>query len=230
LLGSYGPLFTSARARRLVATSLSARLAVGMLGLPMILTVRDATGSYAAAGLVSGAWSVGVAVSSPLRGRLVNRRGSRHALPPLALVSAGALAAIPLVGETGSVWALAPVAALSGLAIPPFVASMRVEWQALLGEGHPRLTQAYAFESSVQVAMFVIGPLVAAAGVALAGSAATLAASAALMLAGGLAFASRPRLNPAPTARRARRRSGSRVCSRSCSRRSSRTQRSAWPT
>jgi predicted MFS family arabinose efflux permease len=196
LLGRYGPLFTSARARRLVATSLSARLAVGILGLPMILTVRDATGSYAAAGLVSGAWSVGVAVSSPLRGRLVDRRGSRRALPPLALVSAAALAALPLVGETGSVWALAPVAALSGLAIPPFVASMRVEWQGLLGEAHPRLTQAYAFESSVQVAMFVIGPLIAAVGVALAGPGATLAASAALMLAGGLAFASQAAVEP----------------------------------
>jgi hypothetical protein len=44
LLGSYRPLFRSARVRRLVATSLSARLAVGMFGLPMILTVRDATG------------------------------------------------------------------------------------------------------------------------------------------------------------------------------------------
>ena len=196
MLGSYGPLFTSARARRLIATSLSARLAVGMAGLPMILSVRDATGSYAAAGLVSGAWSVGVAVSSPLRGRLVDRRGARRALPPLALVSAGALAALPLVGRTGSVWALAPVAALSGLAIPPFVASMRVEWQALLGEGHPRLTQAYAFESSVQVAMFVIGPLIAAAGVALAGADATLVASAGLMLAGGLAFASQAATPP----------------------------------
>jgi predicted MFS family arabinose efflux permease len=196
LLGRYGPLFTSARARRLVATSVSARFAVGMLALPLILTVRDATGSYAAAGLVSGAWSVGVAVSSPLRGRLVDRRGSRRALPPLALVSAGALAALPLVGETGSVWALAPVAALSGLAMPPFVASMRVEWQGLLGEGHPRLTQAYAFESSAQVAMFVIGPLVAAAGVALVGPGATLVAAAALMLAGGLAFASQAAVEP----------------------------------
>ena len=189
-------MFTSARARRLIATSLSARLAVGMAGLPLILSVRDATGSYAAAGLVSGAWSLGVAVSSPLRGRLVDRRGARRALPPLALVSAGALAALPLVGRSGSVWALAPVAALSGLAIPPFVASMRVEWQALLGEGHPRLTQAYAFESSVQVAMFVIGPLIAAAGVALAGPDATLVASAGLMLAGGLAFASQAATRP----------------------------------
>jgi predicted MFS family arabinose efflux permease len=196
LLGSYRPLLRSARARRLVATSLSARLAVGMLTLPMILTVRDATGSYAAAGLVSGAWSVGVAVSSPVRGRLVDHRGSRRALPPLALVSGGALAALPLVGETGSVWALAPVAALSGVAIPPFVASMRLEWQGLLGEGHPQLTQAYAFESSVQVAMFVIGPLIAAAGVALAGAGATLVATAALMLAGSLGFASQAAVEP----------------------------------
>ena len=198
MLGRYGPLFTSARARRLVATSVSARFAVGMLALPLILTVRDATGSYAAAGLVSGAWSVGVAVSSPLRGRLVDRRGSRRALPPLALVSSGALAALPVVGETGSVWALAPLAALSGLAMPPFVASMRVEWQGLLGEGHSRLTQAYAFESSLQVAMFVIGPLVAAVAVALVGPGATLAAAAALMLAGALAFASQAAVEPAP--------------------------------
>jgi predicted MFS family arabinose efflux permease len=169
-----------------------------MLALPLILTVRDATGSYAAAGVVSGAWSVGVAVGSPLRGRLVDRRGSRRALPPLALVSAAALVALPLAGETGSVWALAPLAALSGLSMPPFVASMRVEWQGLLGEGHSRLTQAYAFESSLQVAMFVIGPLVAAVAVALVGPGATLAAAAVLMLVGALAFATQAAVKPAP--------------------------------
>jgi hypothetical protein len=64
MLGAYRPLFRSGRARRLVATSLSARLAIGMLGLPLVLTVRDATGSYAVAGLVSGAWSAGVAVGA----------------------------------------------------------------------------------------------------------------------------------------------------------------------
>jgi predicted MFS family arabinose efflux permease len=120
--------------------------------LPLVLTVRDATGSYALAGVVSGAWSVGVAVGAPLRGRLVDQRGSRRALPPLTLVSAMALGVLPLLAQTGSVWAVAPMAALSGLSMPPFVASMRVEWQGLLGEGDPRLAQAYAFESSMQVA------------------------------------------------------------------------------
>jgi predicted MFS family arabinose efflux permease len=191
MLGAYRPLFRSGRARRLVATSLSARLAVGMFGLPLVLTVRDATGSYAVAGLVSGAWSAGVAVGAPLRGRLVDRQGSRSALPPLAFVSAGALGSLPLLAHTESAWVLAPVAMLSGLAMPPFVASMRVEWQGLMGEGDPRLAQAYAFESSAQVAMFVIGPLVAAGGVALVGPGTTLAATAALMLAGALAFAAK---------------------------------------
>jgi predicted MFS family arabinose efflux permease len=190
MLGSYRPLFRSGRARRLVATSLSARLAVGVFALPLLLVAYDATGSYALAGVVTGAWSAGVAVGAPLRGRLVDRRGSRRALPPLALVSAGALGVLPLIGQTGSAWALATAAAVSGLSMPPFVASMRVEWQGLLGPGDPRLAQAYAFESAAQVAMFVIGPLLAAAGVALVGPGLTLSATAALMLAGGLAFAS----------------------------------------
>jgi predicted MFS family arabinose efflux permease len=194
MLGSYRPLFRSGRARRLVATSLSARLAVGTFSLPLLLVAHDATGSYALAGAVTGAWSAGVAVSAPLRGRLVDRRGSRRALPPLTLLSAGALGVLPLVGESGSAWALATVTAVSGLSMPPFVASMRVEWQQLLGVGDPRLAQAYAFESAAQVAMFVIGPLLAAAGVALVGPAVTLSVTAAVMAAGGLAFASQAKV------------------------------------
>jgi predicted MFS family arabinose efflux permease len=196
MLSAYRSLFRQVRATRLVASSVSARLAVGIFALPLVLVAENATGSYALAGVVSGAWSAGVAVSAPLRGRLVDRRGARRALPPLTFVSAGALGVLPLLAETGSVWALAPVAAASGLSMPPFVASMRVEWQRLLGKGHPRLTQAYAFESSAQVALFVIGPLLAAAGVTLVGPAVTLSATAAVMLAGGLAFATEAAVEP----------------------------------
>jgi hypothetical protein len=49
--------------------------------------------------------------------------------------------------------------------------------------------------------MFVIGPLVAAAGVALSGPGATLVATAVLMLAGGLAFASQAAVEPGATLR-----------------------------
>lgn len=56
----------------------SARLAVGILVLPLVIVAANATGSYALAGVVDGAWA-GVAVSAPLRGRLVDRRGARRA-------------------------------------------------------------------------------------------------------------------------------------------------------
>ena len=196
MLSAYRPLFRQAAARRLVASSLSARLAVGVFTLPLVLVAEGATGSYALAGVVTGTWDLGVALSAPLRGRLVDRVGTRRALPPLTLVSAGALGVLPLLAQAESAWLLAPAALLSGLSMPPFVASMRLEWQALLGAGDPRLAQAYAFESSAQVGLFVIGPLLAAAGVALVGAGITLSATAALMLVGGLVFARRSLAEP----------------------------------
>ena len=137
MLSAYRPLFRQAGARRLVASSLSARLAVGVFTLPLVLVAEGATGSYALAGVVTGTWDLGVALSAPLRGRLVDRVGARRALPPLTLVSAGALGVLPLLAQAESVWLLAPAALLSGLSMPPFVASMRLEWQALLGAGRP---------------------------------------------------------------------------------------------
>jgi MFS family permease len=196
VLGAYRPLFKRPRSLRLVATSLAARLAIGISFVPLILVAKDATDSYALAGIVTGGFSAGVAVGAPVRGRLVDRHGAARAIPPLLVVSAGALIALPLLAETGSAELMTIVAALGGLTTPPFVASMRVEWQGLLGEGHPRLAQAYAFEAAAQTSMFVIGPLLAGAGVAAIGARATLAASGTLLLAGGLAFASQAMAAP----------------------------------
>ena len=232
MLSAYRPLFRQAAARRLVASSLSARLAVGVFTLPLVLVAEGATGSYALAGLVTGTWDLGVALSAPLRGRLVDRVGTRRAIPPLTLVSAGALGVLPLLAQAESAWLLVPAALLSGLSMPPFVASMRLEWQALLGAGDPRLAQAYAFESSAQVGLFVIGPLLAAAGVALVGA--------------GITFVGHRRAHARwwpgvraevvggpsaqPGRHGARPRSGFRGWSRSCWSRCWRTPRSGWPT
>ena len=189
MLASYAPLFATPRAGRLVAASLLGRLAIGMFDLSLILLAREATGSYAVAGAAVGAHALAIAVSSPLRGRLVDRRGTRAALPPLVGVNAVAIAALPLVAEVQAGWLIVVLAALAGLTVPPFVACMRLEWQRLLGHRDERLGQAYAFEAAAQVGTFVVGPLIAGAGIALSGPGATLAASAAIALVGGMAFA-----------------------------------------
>jgi MFS family permease len=188
VLAAYDPLFSTARARRLVAASLLGRLAVGMFDLALILLAQDATGSYAVAGAAVGAFGAGVAVSAPFRGRLVDRRGVRSALPPFVVVNAAMIAALPAAAETGAGWLIVLLAGASGLSVPPLAACMRIEWQRLLGQGHARLDQAYAFEAAAQVSLFIVGPLIAGAGVAIVGPGATLAVTAAVALVGGAAF------------------------------------------
>jgi predicted MFS family arabinose efflux permease len=191
---AYRPLFATAEARRLVAASLLARLPMGIFWVPLFLIAEESGGSYGFAGLTTGIEALCVAVSAPVRGRLMDRYGSARVLPPFVAVHAAAMAALGLGGSPGLILALAVVL---GLSAPSLVVGMRLEWQRLLA-GDPRLEQAYAFESVAQVVLFVVGPMIAAAGIALAGPGATIIAAGALMLVAGLAFARRAVRLPEP--------------------------------
>ncbi|HKG66733.1 MAG TPA: hypothetical protein VKB28_21880 [Solirubrobacteraceae bacterium] len=194
-LGAYRTVLSTPGAARLVAASLPARLSFGLFDLALVLLIQRATGSFAAAGLAIGLHAVGVAVTAPLRGRLLDRFGARRVLPPIVVVNAASIAALPLAGGE-----VAPIvlATAAGVSAPPFVAAMRLEWMRLLGVGSPQLATAYAFETAAQISMFVAGPLLAAGGIALAGPSAPLFASAALSLGFGLRFARLAVAVPAP--------------------------------
>src|SRR5918995_5608804 len=76
----YRALFQVPHVRRLVLSGLLARLPMGMVGLALLLLVRERGGSYGAAGAVSGAYFVATAVGAPVAGRLVDRRGQARIL------------------------------------------------------------------------------------------------------------------------------------------------------
>src|SRR5690349_1261396 len=59
-----------------------ARLPMSVGPLGMLLLVEHSRGSYALAGLVTGAYAIGVAVGSPLWGRAMDRTGQRQVLIP----------------------------------------------------------------------------------------------------------------------------------------------------
>jgi predicted MFS family arabinose efflux permease len=189
VLGAYRPLFQSSEARRLVAASLTGRLPIALFDLPLILLAQQVSGSFAVAGIAVGVHAGAIAISAPFRGRLVDRRGARTALPPLVVANALAIGALPLAAGLDAAWLIVVVAGIEGVTAPPIVASMRLEWQRLLGREDERLAQAYAFESVAQVSLFVVGSLLAAAAIALVGASAALAVTAAIALVGGLAFA-----------------------------------------
>lgn len=196
VLDPYRSVLGVAGARRLVLTSLGGRLSFGLFDLALVLLVERATGSFALAGAAIGLHAAGIAVSAPLRGRLLDRLGARRVLPPLVFAHALSVAALPAAGSAEAVVIL--LAGIAGLTAPPLVAAMRLEWQRLLGIGSPRLATAYAFETVAQIGVFVVGPLVAAAGFALAGPEAPLLAAAVLVLGFGLWFARIAEAEPHP--------------------------------
>ena len=174
----------------LATASWVARLPRGMASLAIVLLVHDATGSYAAAGAAGAALAIGDAGVSPLQGRLVDRLGPARVLVPSAVVYATALTALALLGTQLGPLPTIVLAGMGGAAFPPVSASMKTLWPSLAGER--LLFAAYAVESLIQQSLFLVGPLLVAALVAFGSYRLALIATAALALAGTLAFAASP--------------------------------------
>ena len=185
-LARYRALFQVPHVKRLVLSGLLARLPMGMVGLALLLLVRDNGGSYAAAGAVSGAYFVATAIGSPIAGRLVDQRGQTRILLPRALIFPSALLGVcALALLDAPLPAIAICAAAAGALMPPIGASLRSLWPRLFADAERRST-AYALEASLQEIFFVVGPLLVALLTAVASPVLALAVAA---LAGGIGTA-----------------------------------------
>src|SRR5688500_19012084 len=125
-LARYGALFRVTHVRRLVLSGMLARLPAGMIGLALLLLVREGGGSYAAAGAVSGSYFVATAVGAPISGRLVDRRGQARILLSRAVIFPALLVAVCVFAVVEAPLALvAAAAAGAGVMMPPVGASLR---------------------------------------------------------------------------------------------------------
>src|SRR5579875_306932 len=84
-------------ASALLWSSILARLPLAMLSVALLVHAQRLTGSFAVAGLVSGAYAVASAAAAPLLGGLVDRHGQSTVLvggaaaTALTLIATGAL-------------------------------------------------------------------------------------------------------------------------------------------
>jgi len=175
----------------LCATSVLARLPVGMGAVALVIFIHDRTGSFAVAGAVAGAFTIGLGATSPLLGRLVDRRGPRRVLIPAALATAlGLVLVIVLAEAEAGTAALVAAAALAGGATPPVGGLLRGLWPSLVEEED--LVGGYVIDSLLIEVFFVAGPLLTGLLAATAGSTAPLLAAAGCGVFGALWFASIP--------------------------------------
>ncbi len=130
---SYRALLARRGARPLALACAVSWLSFGGYILAVILSVHSASGSFAVAGAVVAVVSVGISALAPVRGRLVDRRGTRAALPLVAAhLVGGALLLAGCVGgyRPGLVFS---GAALFGVSAPPLIGVARAQWTQLAG-------------------------------------------------------------------------------------------------
>ncbi|WP_051323971.1 MFS transporter [Candidatus Solirubrobacter pratensis] len=179
---------TTPGALRLFAGSLIARLPAVMLSLGLLVHAQRLTGSFAVAGLVTGAYAAALGLGGPLLGRLVDRRGQTAVLLGSAAGCGAALFAIALVrvGAPG----LVALAVAAGLCTPPVGACLRGLLPAILPPAS--LPSAYAAEAAASELTWIAGPPGILLAGALTSTGVALAAAAVLLFAATAAFACEP--------------------------------------
>ncbi|MBP1160088.1 MULTISPECIES: MFS transporter [unclassified Rhodococcus (in: high G+C Gram-positive bacteria)] len=152
-IGRYAALLARRPVRRLILVGMIARLPHSAAGLILTLHVVQTLGrGYAAAGLAAAALTIGIAVGSPWRGRLIDRIGLRRTLLP-SVIAEGVL--WPIVAFV-PYQALIPVAFVCGAFALPIFTVVRQSISVLVGEADRRT--AYALDSIGTELVFIVGP------------------------------------------------------------------------
>ena len=182
---------SSAGARRLFATSIIARLPLAMLSIGLVVHVQRLTGSFAAAGVVTGVYAIAEGVGAPLLGQLVDRRGQTLVLLASASAAALLLVAIAVVPAGAPLGVLIALAAGIGLATPPVGACLRTQLPALLSDPSA-VRSALALEASVLELSWIFGPPLVLLLGAVWSTGAALALGGVVLLVATAAFAAQP--------------------------------------
>ncbi|KGM11900.1 MFS transporter, partial [Cellulomonas bogoriensis 69B4 = DSM 16987] len=175
---SYRDVWALPGAPRLLGGGVVARLGQGITVLAWLLLIRETTGSYAQAATVTAASSVAIALAAPVAGRLADRFG-----PSTVLVVCAIAHGLTQVMLLAAVLARAPLAVLcalaftSGAVLPPIGPALRAAWAVLTGAASGRSrtrNAAMSIESALFELVYVLGPLLFAGFMLLAGPLAPL--------------------------------------------------------
>lgn len=181
---------------------------LGMISLAILLLVRTSTGSIATGAIAVGAYALANAAFTPLQGTLVDRYGQTRVLTPSAVLQSSVLIALTVAAYGhASAALLVACAATAGSAAPPISAASRTLWAGVLADPE-KIESFYALDAVTQEAIWVVGPLIVSACVALTGPDLAVILCAFISTAGTLVFCSNPASRAWRSGHTARRRGG----------------------
>ncbi|QYX79562.1 MFS transporter [Streptomyces akebiae] len=174
---------------RVLGGSLIGRLPTAMTALATTLTLRAHGADFRFVGVASGVLAVAMALGGPLLGRLVDRWGQTNVLLISGMLSCCGMVLIALTPTDEPLVLVG--AAVTGAATPPLEPCLRTLWPGLVGQEN--VQQAYSLDAGAQELVFIGGPVLVAATVALGPPEPALGLSAFLCFTGVLIMAtSRP--------------------------------------
>ncbi|MEG2386450.1 MAG: MFS transporter [Aurantimicrobium sp.] len=173
---------------RVLLSQLLARFPHGMLSIAFLIHVEQVHHSYAAAGLVVAAISLGEAIAGPISSRLMARWGMRPLLSVMtivAVVTLSSMAIFPL-----SVPALVVLGFIGGCSFPPIQPAVRTIYPKLVP--NRLLTPLFSLDASAQEIIWIVGPVLTTFVALRVGSVEAVLAAMAFLAAGGLWFITSP--------------------------------------
>ncbi len=197
--GTYRLLLRAPGAAAFFVTAMLGRVGIAMTSLGIIWLVHDRTGSYATAGVVTGAFAVAEGIVGPQVARLVDLHGQTRVLPPVlvvhALTTAGLVTCALRDAPIG--WLLVSAAGM-GASIPQLGALSSARWVALLRQSSQAelLPAAFSLESLSNATAYLVGPVLVSAVGATGHPVVGTATAAGLVVIGGGALAAQHRSAP----------------------------------
>ena len=173
---------------RVLLSQLLARFPNGMLSIAFLIHVEQVHHSYAAAGLVVAAISLGEAIAGPISSRLMARWGMRPLLSVMtivAVITLSSMAIFPL-----SVPALVVLGFIGGCSFPPIQPAVRTIYPKLVP--NRLLTPLFSLDASAQEIIWIVGPVLTTFVALRVGSVEAVLAAMAFLAAGGLWFITSP--------------------------------------
>jgi MFS family permease len=155
-VNSYVDLLRTPGVARIIAAQLTARFPSGMISLGFLLHIEGIFDSYAYAGIVLAATSVGQAISGPLTSRLMGVLGMRRVLVTAIAVCAVALTSIALLSLP--IWGYVILGAIVGLSYPPIQPAVRTIYPKMVNGR--QLTPLFSLDASAQEIIWIAGPVV----------------------------------------------------------------------
>lgn len=187
-MSGYTDLLRTRGVARIIAAQLTARFPSGMLSLAYLLHVEGVFDSYAAAGLVLAATSVGQAIAGPLTSRWMGVWGMRPVITLTIGLCASSMAAIAFLPMP--LWGYMAVGFIGGLAYPPIQPAVRTIYPKMVNSR--QLTPLFSIDASAQEIIWIAGPVITTFIATQVSTVAAIVLAGAFLLGGGVWFLASP--------------------------------------